>query len=691
MRIGRLFTLSMLSVMALAITLAAEVLIPQARTVYDRSQAIKAVDAFSAVLVFSQRVSGLGPPYIIPLFQEAPPTAAQLEAIARAGRETDVALSSAQMAVDGLSENATIVEGMRQAAAEIVALRAGAESALSRPLSERDQAAIRGFSAGISKVITTIEPILNSLQNRMTTADASLTVLLNVARVAQDLRLSAGGRAAKLSPAISARRPLTAAEYSQIDRAQGRVDVDRERIQADVDQLGHPPQLSEVLKNAIDAYFVRAAAVVENEMPAARTDGSYSISPNQLAAAIVPAVQTFFTVRDAALSEAARRVSAARDSATFMFALAIAAVIGLLGVVAGVTLMLRRRIVGPLGMLTDVIGKLAAGQHEINVPASERSDEIGLMARSLQAFKAALIAKNAADQAVAIEANAKIERGRRLDDVTRDFEAVIGEIVEVVSLASSDLEASAGTLTSTADRAEQLTSEVTAASEAASVNVHSVALATEKMASSVSEISRQVQEAARIAGEAVHQARHTNQRVSALAGAANRIGDVVELINAIAGQTNLLALNATIEAARAGDAGRGFAVVAAEVKALAEQTSKATGKISEQISDIQSATEESVEAIMAISGVISQVSEIASAVASAIEEQGVATQEISRSVQQAAHGTQQVSTNISDVQRGAGETGSASAQVLAAATSLSRESTRLTQEVGRFLHSVRAA
>jgi methyl-accepting chemotaxis protein len=211
------------------------------------------------------------------------------------------------------------------------------------------------------------------------------------------------------------------------------------------------------------------------------------------------------------------------------------------------------------------------------------------------------------------------------------------------------------------------------------------------MALSIHEISRQVRESAKIATEAVDQARRTNGRVSELSKAASRIGDVIELINSIAGQTNLLALNATIEAARAGDAGRGFAVVAAEVKALAEQTSKATGEIGQQITGIQSATQESVGAIKEISGTIERLSEIASTIAVAVEQQGAATQEISRNVQQAAQGTQQVSDNITDVQRGASETGSASSQVLSAAQSLSGDSNRLKLEVGRFLDSVRAA
>ena len=291
------------------------------------------------------------------------------------------------------------------------------------------------------------------------------------------------------------------------------------------------------------------------------------------------------------------------------------------------------------------------------------------------------------------EAEAKIKQDQiaaqqRKADMIKladDFEGAVGEIVETVSSASTELEASAGTLTATAERAQELTTMVAAASEEASTNVQSVASATEELSSSVNEISRQVQESARMASEAVGQARTTNDRVSELSKAAARIGDVVELINTIAGQTNLLALNATIEAARAGEAGRGFAVVASEVKALAEQTAKATGEIGQQITGIQAATQESVNAIKEISGTIERLSEISSTIAAAVEEQGAATQEISRNVQQAAHGTQQVSSNITDVQRGASETGSASSQVLSAAQSLSGDSNRLKLEVGKFL------
>jgi methyl-accepting chemotaxis protein len=691
MRIGRLFALSMLSVTVLAVILGAGVLVPQYRTFASKSEAIKTVEAYGAVLAVGQQVAGYRAPYVGPLFREEAATPAQLEVVAKAVQAADAAFAKARTAVGALNDGAAIVQGLNQAAAKLNEVRAASDRALTVPMSARDPAAVKGFLPGIAAVVGILEPLLNRLENQVAMADASLTALLNVARTSQDLRISAGGRAATVSLAISTRRPVTAAEISAMDRAQGRVDLDRERIEAGVDQIGSPPRLTKAMKDAIEGYFGKAAPWLDKEMAAGRTDGNYAINADQLANVIVPAVQAFFAVRDAALAEAAERAGAARDGALTMLVLAGVAVVALLGVLAGVTVMLRRRVIAPLANLTDVVGELAAGRHEVAIPTIGRADEIGAMAGSLQVFKDALIAKKAADEAAAVEADAKIQRGQRVDRITSDFEAMIGEIVEIVSRASTELEASAGTLTATAERAEELTGVVAAASEEASTNVQSVASATEQMASSVNEISRQVQGSARIAGEAVEQAQKTNGRVAELARAASRIGDVVELINTIAGQTNLLALNATIEAARAGEAGRGFAVVASEVKALAEQTAKATGEISQQISGIQAATQESVGAIKEIGDTIARMAEIASTIAAAVEEQGAATQEISRNVQQAAQGTQQVSANIADVQRGASETGSASAQVLGAAKSLSGESERLKREVGKFLNSVRAA
>ena len=346
----------------------------------------------------------------------------------------------------------------------------------------------------------------------------------------------------------------------------------------------------------------------------------------------------------------------------------------------------------PIRAMVELLQQLAGGKYDINISGTDRGDEVGEVANTALVFKENGLARIRMEREQK-DAEARSAAQRRTDmlQLADGFERAVGEIVETVSSASTELEASAGTLTATAERAQELDDH---GGGGFGRSIHQCAVGGVGDRRAVLLGQRDQPPGAGIGADgddAVGQARITNDRVGELSKAAARIGDVVELINTIAGQTNLLALNATIEAARAGEAGRGFAVVASEVKALAEQTAKATGEIGQQISSIQAATEESVGAIKDISGTIERLSEISSAIAAAVEEQGAATQEISRNVQQAAQGTQQVSSNITDVQRGASETGSASSQVLSAAQSLSSDSNRLKLEVGKFLDTVRAA
>jgi len=350
-----------------------------------------------------------------------------------------------------------------------------------------------------------------------------------------------------------------------------------------------------------------------------------------------------------------------------------------------------RGVVRRLAGLQHSMKSIAAGDLAAEV-ATNGSDEIAEMAGALQVFKDNMVESNRL-RAERLETDKKMqaERKAEMQRLADEFEAAVGEIVQTVSSASTELEASATTLTTTAEHTQQLSGRVEAASQEASSNVKSVAAATEEMTASIAEISQRVQESNRIASEAVSQAEITDARINELSKAAVRIGDVVDLITTIAAQTNLLALNATIEAARAGESGRGFAVVAQEVKALAAQTAKATNEISSQIAGMQVATQDSVVAIKQIGTTIGRISEISAAIAASVDQQGGATQDIARNVDQASHGTSEVASNIGDVNRGARETGSASAQVLSSAQALSGESNRLKLEVGKFLDTVRAA
>jgi len=344
--------------------------------------------------------------------------------------------------------------------------------------------------------------------------------------------------------------------------------------------------------------------------------------------------------------------------------------------------------------INSVVGPMRAlsgGEYSVQIPHHGERTEIGAIADALRVFRDALVEKKAADEAIVTNSQAELQRSGRIEQLTREFEGSVGEVVRSLTGSSVELEGAAGVLKSTAAVTEAGSEGAARVSREVSANINSVAGATDQISSSVGEIGKQIQESNLIAQEAVQQAKETDINISALVAAAARIGDVVKVIGAVSEQTNLLALNATIEAARAGEAGRGFAVVASEVKALASQTSRATEQIATQIAEMQSATENSVQTISRVSSTIGRISETSSAIAAAIEQQGAATREIARNVQHAAQGSENVSGRISEASEGASRTGAASDQVLSAAQLVSREGDRLKIVVEDFLTAVRAA
>ncbi len=365
-----------------------------------------------------------------------------------------------------------------------------------------------------------------------------------------------------------------------------------------------------------------------------------------------------------------------------VIALAISVLIGFFGV---------RGVTRPLARLTDTMRAMADGNYDIQVPATERKDELGDMATAADFFRGKLIEGRELAARQQAEQQRQIERGKAMEAAVTEFDKIITEIVGSVSSASTELEATAQSLSATAEETSRQSNAVAAASEQMTQNVQTVASATEELSASIREIGNQVTESTRVVGTAVTEAEDTNAKVKTLAEAAQKIGEVVTLINEIAAQTNLLALNATIEAARAGEAGKGFAVVASEVKNLANQTAKATEEIAGQVQAIQQASAGSAQAIAGIAQTINRVNEISTAIASAVEEQGAATQEISRNVQEASAGTAEVSSNITGVTTASQNTSAGSTQVLSAASELAKNGARLRQEVESFLQSVRAA
>jgi methyl-accepting chemotaxis protein len=623
-----------------------------------------------------------------------PATDAQVAAISNFRKLADHPFERAvgRMAAQDFANRDQLIATAKRAFEQLSAIRRQADAETTKPANARQPAVVSQWAPTITALIAASQNLRVAAAMDEDNVQARLSSLQNLKHFVWIMSEYLGRERAAVAAMVAAGRPMSSQEISTLGTFRGRVEAAWDCVQAYAAKSSASPSVTSGVDRVRERVFQRFEDTRKAVYAAGLAGGSYPVNSGEWFSQSTAAIDEVIALSVLASQEAARLAEAAQRSSLLTLVLNAVLMAFSLLLAAATLWMVISRVVRSLGQMTEAMSEIASGETSAVVPCSNRRDEMGSMARALLVFKEnAVKVRNMQAEREALEEAARQEKTAAMGRLADAFEGTVGEIVGTVSAASTQLEASAGTLTATAVRAQELTTTVAAASEEASANVQSVAAATEEMSSSVNEISRQVQESARIASEAVDQAQRTNARVGELSQAANRIGEVVELINTVAGQTNLLALNATIEAARAGEVGRGFAVVASEVKALAEQTARATGEIRQHITGIQAATQESVTAIKEIGDTIGRLSEISSTIASAVEEQGAATQEISRNVQQAAHGSKQVSSNITDVQRGASETGTASSQVLSAARSRSGESNRLKLEVGKFLNTVRAA
>ena len=568
-------------------------------------------------------------------------------------------------------------------------LREAIDKAIAGPADARKDAA-RKVVADNALLNADVTALLNEQVRRMALLNGDAYRQANYANIAMTLRDIGGLNASVHKNLVGGKKVATDAEKADVARMQGRSD---QIVMALMELRGNPATPANV-GAALETMNSRYVEEFGRELKMVKdgaVSGKYEHDVDAYYAASQKGLGSIIGVRDALYDNAEQILAGASSAARTSFTIALLGLFAVLIASVGLVVTVRRRVCAPIVSLTTRMSRLADGDLADEIPGAERSDEIGAMAAAVQVFKDNMIRADRLAAEKQAENDGKMRRAQALDDLTRAFEAKVTELVGGLSRASATMESTAKSMTSTAAQTNSQAAVVAAASEQTSTNVQTVASATEELTSSIAEIGRQVAQSTEIAARAVDNARRTGDTARALAEGAQKIGDVVTLIQSIAEQTNLLALNATIEAARAGEAGRGFAVVASEVKSLAGQTAKATTEISEQITAIQTASDETVAAIRNVADVIAEIDQIGAAIAAAIEEQGSATKEIARSVQEAARGTQEVNTNISGVQRAADDTGTAAREVLGAAEQLSTQSRDLAGQFDRFLGEVRAA
>jgi methyl-accepting chemotaxis protein len=608
------------------------------------------------------------------------------------GAEMPAMKSAGELLVNADFPNkTTLIPEFNRLMQKLIALQTESWDQLSKPKASRRDGLAREFQDHVDAVLIMLENVSSSLAAAVNHNDPVIDQLLSIKQTAWLMRNTSGDASVIVSNALASGKITPDLQRTYV-KLVGGIEAAWSALQLASSGSQLPPALVEALAAAKATYFDPQYLALRDRLIQAVAAGEKGeMSATAWTPLTVDKMATAVVVAERALEEAKNQSSTqwstARREMILQLILLGAAI--LLATAAMITV--TRRITTPLHRIRDDMLKVAAGESVVDAGYAARQDEIGALAGALETFK-----RQAAEKAH-IERH---ERTRNADALTRQqaveqhigtFEIQIRDALGALASASDQMSSTSDGMAAVSNQTNARVQDAARASNEASLNVQNVASAAEELSASINDISRQAAHAAGIASRAVNQARQTDDTVQGLAKTANRIGEVVGLINDIASQTNLLALNATIEAARAGEAGRGFAVVASEVKSLASQTAKATEDISEQIADIQKVANEAIDAIKSIGGIIAEVNEVATAIAAAVEEQGAATQEITRSTQQAADGTRNVSDNITGVSAEADAAGAAAQDVRVASETLSDQTRKLGAQVTEFLGNIRAA
>jgi methyl-accepting chemotaxis protein len=623
--------------------------------------------------------------------------AADSAAQARIGSNREVseaAFSRVKERLAGTSDPrlATLFTALNAAHEILAPLRTNSDLAIRKPKAERDPTVAADYGKAAQAYLDAILALTADLEAAIKTVDPVVDLLLSVKQSAWSARNFGGLVAVRLENTNAAGKPWSQADIVGAAEDTGRAALAWSQV---LEAAARPDAPAALVEAVAHSKTPEAIAFVEKKKAYINTVSSnqaiVGVTQVELSKVNTASLNPSVEVANAALAEMLARAERQMSSAMQSLLTNMAMMLIALAVTGLGFLIVSRRVSSPIRNLTESMRRLADHELATELTGTDRSDEIGDMSRAVAVFKENMIIADRLSGERQTEQAGKERRQIAVEALIAKFETTVTKSLHTLASASDELNATAQSMSSTAEQGRSKSATVANVSEEASANVQTVAAATEELSASISEISRQVAQSTSIAGEAAAQADSTNREVQALADAAQRIGDVVQLISGIAEQTNLLALNATIEAARAGEAGKGFAVVAAEVKNLASQTGKATEEITGQVAAIQQATQSSVQAIQSIGGTIDRVNQIASAIAAAVEEQGAATREIARNVQQASEGTAQVSKHMVGVNDAAVETGAAAGEVLDSAKMLARLSDDLRNDVDGFVGSLRTA
>ena len=562
---------------------------------------------------------------------------------------------------------------------------------IAKPKASRRAALAKEYMDTTAALLENLDKISGNLAAAVNHADPAIDQLLQIKQMAWLLRNTAGETSLQVSNALNAGK-MSAEVQQTYTRNVGGTEIAWNALQLAAAGMQLPPKLTSAISATKTSYFDPQYTGLRDRLVKAALAGEKpELTVNQWTPVTVGRLGAAVGVAEAALDAAKDYATSLQSSSIRALAVQLALLAMAVAVAIGATFVVRSRVINPLRAISDATLKLAAGDLSVSTEFSAHNDEIGVLAGAMATFKQNAVEKAKFEQEEQARGAQGVQRQKAIDGHIAAFEGQVREAIGALGHASEQMREASASMSTMSDQTNASVQLAAQASGEASVNVQSVASATEQLSASINDISRQVARAAETAGRAVDQARQTDDTVQGLSQTAGRIGEVVNMINDIAGQTNLLALNATIEAARAGEAGRGFAVVASEVKSLANETAKATEEITQQIAAVQKVASDAMNAIKGIGGTIAEVSEVATAIAAAIEEQGAATREISRNTQQAAEGTRNVSNNIGGVTAGADAARAAAQSVKSASEALTHQTNQLRGQIDGFLGKIRAA